>query len=154
MVKTKIIATFPGLGRRTLLKNSKNKDIIYIGLGEYRYVIDKNNGAKLINPEFPKNYINKIKENIGIHRVIIIDASYAEVRKELERQFILYELYVPTIDRKDELINNMKSSGKDAKIIYNTEKYFEKNIRDYTKDEKFAEIVWLESGKYLSDVIE
>ena len=55
---------------------------------------------KSLNPDFPSNYINKIKEYMETEGIIFI-STHNEVRKALEKEGIPYTIILPTKDMKE-----------------------------------------------------
>lgn len=59
---------------------------------------------KVRHPEFPQNYINHIKENIGKTDYILV-STYEEVRRALEEAGIDFYLVYPKRGLKEEWIS-------------------------------------------------
>jgi len=135
-MKTKIISAFPGTGKSyyhikypgiTLDSDSSN----------FSWVKDENgNNTKERNPEFPQNYINHIKENIGKYKYIFV-SSHKEVRDALLDNCLFFYVVYPNERRKDEFLERYRSRGNDEKFIQLISDNWEKWIR---------EIYWIDNG--------
>jgi hypothetical protein len=135
-MRTKIISAFPGTGKSyyhgkypntTLDSDSSN----------FSWVKDENgNNTKERNPEFPQNYINHIKENIGKYKYIFV-SSHKEVRDALLDNCLFFYLVYPGENRKDEFLERYRSRGNDEKFIKLISDNWEKWVR---------EIYWINNG--------
>lgn len=113
-MRTKIISAFPGTGKSVY--HSKHKETtLDSDSSEFSWLIDAN-GNKLRNPEFPKNYIKHIKENIGKYEIIFV-SSHKEVRDALLDECIFFYLVYPDERRKEEFIERYKARGNDESFI-------------------------------------
>jgi len=113
-MRTKIISAFPGTGKSVY--HSKHKaTTLDSDSSEFSWLIDAN-GNKLRNPEFPKNYIKHIKENIGKYEIIFV-SSHKEVRDALLDECIFFYLVYPDERRKEEFIERYKARGNDESFI-------------------------------------
>jgi hypothetical protein len=68
------------------------------------------NGEKVRNPEFPANYIEHIKENIGKYKYIFV-SSHEEVREALFDACIFFYLVYPEDRRKEEFLQRYVDRG-------------------------------------------
>jgi hypothetical protein len=135
-MRTKIISAFPGTGKSyyhikypsiTLDSDSSN----------FSWFKDENgNNTKERNPEFPQNYINHIKENIGKYKYIFV-SSHKEVRDALLDNCLFFYVVYPNERRKDEFLERYRSRGNDEKFIQLISDNWEKWIR---------EIYWIDNG--------
>lgn len=121
---TIIISAFPGMGKTTYY--NQNKDIcLDSDSSNFSWIKDsEGNNTKERNPEFPKNYIEHIKENMGKYDYIFI-SSHIEVRKALIEAEIPYFLFYPEKDRKEELIQIYKDRGNNEAFVKLLESNFE-----------------------------
>lgn len=117
MNTTKIICGFPATGKTWCYTHLQDKflmldtdSISYRGLidgdGEY-------SGIK--NPEFPNNYVDYIKENMGKVDFIFISADL-EIRKALTENEISFIMVYPRVDQLDNWIYRMEKAGYDDVI--------------------------------------
>lgn len=152
--KTKIISAFPGTGKS--IYHSKYPDITLdsdssnFSWIEQRIPIDGDGNEgyayhieKIRNPEFPQNYINHIKENIGKYKYIFV-SSHKEVRDVLFDNCLFFYLIWPPSHRKEEFIQRYKDRG-------NSENFIELISSKWEEWEK--EIWWLEDGCKLINLV-
>jgi hypothetical protein len=109
-METRIISAFPGVGKTYY--HERNKGIsIDSDSSHFSWVKDsEGNNTKERNPEFPNNYINHIKENIGKYKYIFV-SSHEEVRNSLKENGIKYYLIYPSKTRKKEFIQRYIQRG-------------------------------------------
>lgn len=96
-INTKVICGFPGVG----------KTYAYEKLQDKLKVMDSDSSnfswtdytKKVRNPEFPKNYINHIKDNMGKVDLIFV-STHKAVLDELDNNDISYEIICPEKDLK------------------------------------------------------
>lgn len=115
-MRTKIISAFPGTGK-TYYHNKYKDTTLDSDSSNFSWVKDENgNNTKERNPEFPQNYINHIKENIGKYEYIFV-SSHKEVRDALLDNCLFFYLVYPEENRKDEFIQRYKKRGNDENFI-------------------------------------
>jgi broad-specificity NMP kinase len=119
-----VISGFPGVGKSHF---AKVMDEIYEIHGERSIVIDhdsssyswiKNeNGQRVRNPDFPFNYVSKIKKWTNMEIVLV--SSHADVRDEMVKQKIPFILVYPadTEEMKKEFLKRYSSRGSNNKFI-------------------------------------
>lgn len=149
-VKTKIISAFPGTGKSTFFK--ENGDIcIDSDSSNFSWIVDAE-GNKERNPEFPKNYIQHIKDNIGKYEYIFV-SSHDEVRNMLFDNCIFFYLVYPSIDRKDEFLERYKNRGNDDSFIALLSKNWTKWLSDINMINDGCSKYELTKGMNISDFI-
>lgn len=144
MKNTKVISGFPGVGKSVLFRsdgyNSLDSDSSMFSWIE--------EGVR--HPDFPNNYMNHIKENIGKVDYIFV-SSHDIVRDALKENNIEYILVYPSIDLKDEYIKRYTDRGNNEGFINFIGANWDKFITDIEK-ETFPKLIELGSHEYLSDV--
>lgn len=122
MKKTKIISAFPACGKTYAFKklNEKGYKILDSDSSQFSwcYDYDPTNSDKIEkyrNPEFPKNYIKHIKENIGKADYIFV-SSHKEVRDALIENGISFTLVYPDRSMKAEWIGRFFLRGSGEKF--------------------------------------
>ena len=135
--RTMVIAAFPGTGKSFCVKNEGTKfnGILDSDSSNYSWIKDaKGNNTSERNPNFPQNYIEHIKENIGKVDVIFV-SSHKEVREALEREGIEYILVYPNVFQKDDYIKRYKNRGNSEKFIRTLETKWEEWINECRMEE-------------------
>lgn len=146
-MRTKIIAGFPGIGKSVLFNSSSDLKVLDSDSSLFSWIEE---GVR--HPDFPNNYMQHIKENIGKADVILV-SSHDVVRKALEENGIEYTLVYPSIELKDEYIERYKKRGNNEGFINFIGNNWDNFIQDIEK-ETFPDLIRLDSGEFLSDVLE
>lgn len=112
MKKTYVISAFPGCGKTYFYNNNQNDyTSIDSDSSEFSWIKDiDGNNTKERNPEFPTNYINHIKENIGKVDIIFV-SSHKSVRNALDENGIKYIIVYPDVELKNEWIRRFRERG-------------------------------------------
>lgn len=147
MKETLVISGFPGVGKSYLTKINEKMIVLDSDSSLFSWIKD---GVR--NPNFPSNYIEHIKENIGYADNIFV-SSHDVVREVLESNNIDYLLVYPSVELKDEYIQRYRERNSDEKFIKFIETNWEQFIFDIEK-ETFPTLIKLQSGQYLRDVLE
>lgn len=142
---TKVVAGFPGVGKSVLFKNS-NLNVLDSDSSKFSWIEP---GVR--HPDFPQNYINHIKVNIGVADIIPV-SSHDVVRKALAESGIEYYLVYPDISLKEEYLDRYRQRGNDEKFIALLKSKWEEFILSI-EEETFPTLLKLSSNQYLSDVI-
>lgn len=135
--ETMVIAAFPGTGKSYCTKNEAEKfnGVLDSDSSNYSWIKDKDgNNTTERNPDFPRNYIEHIKENLGKVDVIFV-SSHKEVREALEKENIKYFLVYPNVFQKDEYIKRYKNRGNTDKFVRMLETNWEEWINDCRTEE-------------------
>ncbi len=136
---TLIVSAFPGCGKSHFFRENKNKIVL------------DSDSSKFDKSDFPNNYIEHIKSNIGKADIILV-SSHKEVRDALVENNIKFTLVYPDKSIKDEYIQRYIDRG-------NSEKFVELLTKNWLTwiDELDNQIgckkIKLNKGEYLSDVI-
>lgn len=149
--KTKIISAFPACGKTYMFNNSE-LSIIDSDSSEFSWLKDKNgNNTKERNPNFPNNYIEHIKKNLGEVDIIFI-SSHEVVRKAMVDNDINYTLIYPSIELNEEWIKRFVDRGNDDSFIMFISNNWETFINDI-EQETYPNKIKLNSNEYISDKI-
>lgn len=143
---TKVISGFPAVGKSVLTKNN-HLTVLDSDSSKFSWIEEG-----LRHPDFPNNYIQHIKENIGKADYILV-SSHDVVRKALEENNINYTLVYPLKESKSEYLLRYRNRGNDEKFINFINSNWEKFIDDIEK-ETFPRLLQLKNGQYLSDVLQ
>lgn len=153
MKETTIISGFPGVGKTQFFKNQEGHDKTCLDSdsSNFSWVKDENgNNTTERNPNFPNNYIEYIKNNIGKVDIIFV-SSHEVVRKALEEANMKYILVYPKLNAKEEYIRRYKERGNSETFISFIGGNWENFINDM-KNETFPFKVELEGWQYLSSM--
>ena len=133
---TKIIAGFPGIGEECLRNFDFNQFI--------------NAKTAILNPDFPQNYINAIKAEIGKLNIIYV-SSHKIIRDALRENNIKYILVYPAKRLKLEYIYRCSKGGCDFNFI----KFLYYNwdiLINEIEEETFPTKLKLWDGEELNDI--
>ena len=132
MINTKVISAFPACGKTYCFKNKQEcfKGILDSDSSEFSWIKDENgDNTKERNPDFPNNYIQHIKDNIGKVEIIFV-SSHKEVRDALKENNIEYTLIYPDISYKEDWLWRFERRGNDESFI----KFISDNWDSFIKD--------------------
>ena len=134
---TILISAFPGVGKSYLFKNLKD------------YKILDSDSSTFDKDLFPGNYIDHIKQNIGVVDIIMI-STHDVVRQQLEENGLFFVLVYPDISLKDEYIGRYNERGNDDNFIKILGENWDNWIKDIEKHKGCLNIK-LQSGEFLGD---
>jgi hypothetical protein len=107
--------------------------------------------VRLDKSDFPRNYLEHIKSNIGKVDVILV-SSHKEVRDALVENNIWFELVYPDPSIKEEFLQRYVDRGSPEKFI----SLLETNWNNWIGELEYqygCKKIKLKEGQYLSDVI-
>lgn len=147
MKDTKIISAFPAVGKSWLFNELSKKGISVLDSDSSNFSwLSK--GVR--NPDFPKNYITHIKDNIGKVDYIFV-SSHKEVRLEMNYNSLSYTLVFPHESLIKEYIDRFVKRGNDEKFIsFIANNWF--NFINDLKNEDCKQKIQMLQGQYLSDI--
>ena len=148
MKETLIISGFPGVGK-SYFKNNHSNNMVILDSDSSNFSWLE--GTKERNPDFPNNYIQHIKDNIGKADIIFI-SSHKAVRDALKHNNIFYYLVYPCRYIKDEYLQRYKERGNAPAFI----EFIDENWEDFVKDiekETFPKLILLRRGQHLKDAV-
>lgn len=137
MNKTWLISAFHGCGKTTASRTLKGQ-INVIDLESLSF----------LNSNFPQNYIEHIKENIGKQDVILVSA-HETVRKALNKEGLEYFLFYPSMRRKDEFLDLYYRRGNSEAFINTLDKHFESVLENCQNDSSPNKIELNKEGEFL-----
>jgi hypothetical protein len=138
--KTKLCSAFPGVGKTHFYKNINNM-----------LVLDSDS-SKFDKSKFPQNYVDHIQNLIGKVDIILI-STHKEVRDELTKRGIFFNLIYPDKSLKNEYIERYEERGSDENFIKLIDKHWDNWIDELSEQEGCNKII-LKSGEYLSDIMD
>lgn len=160
MKNTKIIAAFPACGKTYYFENreedvavldsdsSKFSWMYEIGCDDELYV------QKVRNPDFPNNYIEHIKKNIGKIDYIFV-STHKEVREALKEAGIDFIIVFPESSLKEEWIGRCFLRGSDEKFCQLIADQWDNWIMQMEEEVVInkRDCFRLRHGEYLSDAM-
>lgn len=154
MRNTKVIAAFPACGKSYCFERNEDYIILDSDSSKFSWIYPDALATKRRNPDFPNNYIEHIKENIGKVDYIFV-STHEEVRNALKEAGIDFTLVFPEWSLREEWVGRcfIRGSGEkfcqliadkwedwlcqmEDEVIYNNRKHYR-----------------LKAGEYLSDVL-
>ena len=149
-MKTKIIAAFPGTGMSYFVASlGRASGAIDLDTNEYTQGYDE--AGKIVNKDFPNNYLSSIEELIGKTEILFIGCQ-PEILNLLRKEGIDATLVYPERQLKDEYVTRFNARGSSEgfnNLIYgNWDRFL-----DYLEAQNNERFV-LRQGQYISDVIE
>ena len=150
MKDTKIISAFTACGKTYVFENFKGKVILDSDSSKFSWVIVGN--QKVRHPDFPQNYIDHIKENIGKADYIFV-STHDNVRRALEKAGIDFYLVYPDRSLKEEWIGRCFLRGSGEKFCQLIADNWNNWIDGLEEDSKKHKSMKLKYGEYLSNVI-
>ena len=106
---TKIYSVFPACGKTWLYEHQENYDLKILDSDSSEFswhkILDANGDevTRIRHPNFPSNYIEHIKENMGKYDCIFV-SSHASVRDALDKEGIDFTIVYPMQKCKAEWI--------------------------------------------------
>jgi hypothetical protein len=149
MTQTKIISGFPGTGK-SYCKQNMMIDCIDSDSSEFSWMVD-DFGFRVRHPNFPKNYIEHIKRNIGNVEYIFV-STHKEVRDALNAECLLYFLVYPEMECIDEYLDRYSKRGSSAEFLFTVKNNWELWLADL-QSEPYCIHYELSADEYMSDVI-
>lgn len=151
-IETKIVSAFPGMGKTYFFNDNENISIDSDS-SNFSWVKDEDgNNTDVRNPDFPSNYIEHIKDNIGRYQYIFV-SSHKEIRDALTKEGIAFTLIYPKRERKTEFLERYANRGNDEKFIslFDNKWDFFIDSCEIEKNNKYCTLI--EYDKNLSDVL-
>jgi len=146
MKKTRIISAFPACGKTYLFdRGYEDRVIIDSDSSGFSWLED----GKTRNPDFPENYINHIKSNIGKVDCILV-SSHIAIREALDKSGLAWGLVLPRKSLMLEWVGRCYIRGDDESFI----KVLIDNWDNWTNvnnDPMPNGTALLSSGEYLRD---
>lgn len=151
MGRTFVISAFPACGKSYCFENHQEEfSMLDSDSSQFSWIKDEDgNNTKERNPDFPQNYIDHIKKNIGKVDVIFV-SSHDVVRKALVDNGIRTIIVYPNKDLKSEWIRRFKERGNNEAFINFISDNWEKFISDIeNEDNGFIKERLNEENSYL-----
>lgn len=145
-VNSVIISDFPMSGKSAssvvfnFMAHAKfyefEKSVVDISLSKHMWLDKKN---RIYNPDFPKNYVNELEDNLGKSLVIFVSTNEL-VRDEMKKRGINYTLAYPKPEVKQNLLDSIKTNieyglGRSQEFYNWFDENFEIEINKLEKDD-------------------
>lgn len=157
--KTKIISAYPCCGKSYVYNSINNifednlADIKILDSDSSKFSWIEKDGEKYRNPNFIKDYISYIKENIGKVDYIFV-SSHKDVRKGLAENKIKFTLVVPKKNCLNEWIVRMYNREDSDSFINTQIENWDKWLQEIDNEKNtYNKLIKLNTHEYLSDVI-
>ena len=165
-MNTKVYSIFPACGKTWLYEHQEDYDlkILDSDSSQFSWKVEplKDNQGNLLrglqkvrDPDFPNNYIEHIKQNIGKYDCIFV-SSHASVRKALDKEGIDFTIVYPESSCKAEWVgrcfirDKKGESGCNPDVMYNN---WDQWILECAETGISHSEIILGPRKYLSDVL-
>jgi hypothetical protein len=155
MKNTKIISAFPACGKTYCFDRNEDYIILDSDSSKFSWIYPDGLATKYRNPDFPKNYIEHIKENIGKVDYIFV-STHEEVRQALTEAGIDFILVFPKQSLRAEWVGRcfIRGSGeKFCQMIADEWNTWMSQMWDEAICNKRRHYI-LDSDEYLSDILE
>lgn len=149
---TIIISAFPACGKTYFMEHApKGVTVLDSDSSKFHWSYTPGNTGmcRYPNPEWPDNYIQHIKDNIGTADVILI-SSHKDIREALHNANIPFIAMYPIEDAKAEWIGRCVLRGNDQNFIKNLVENFDQWVEDMEQETLPWPLVPTET---LSDVV-
>ncbi len=145
---TIVVSGFPGVGKTFFAQNCE----------EWQVILDSDSskfswtspGER--NPDFPQNYIDHIKSNLGDVTFILV-SSHKEVREALKENNIKFTLVYPDKSIKDDYLKRYEDRGSEKAFVELLSKNWDAWLTELEEQENCEHMV-LTEGMFLDDVSE
>ena len=127
MKKTLVISGFPGIGKSDLFKKAIDNEIIVVDSDSSKFSWQQLNVTR--NPDFPNNYIQHIKSQIGFVDIILV-SSHIDVRQALSDEYIFTYVIYPAENLFDEYIERYIQRGSPEKFV----QFMRENFKTFVKE--------------------
>ena len=151
-MKTRIISAFPACGK-SYLGNGEGTQYSTIDIDSSDYSHLYISGVRVKNPEFPKNYIEYIKSQIGMVDFIFV-STHIDVRDALYKAGLSYSEVFPSKTLKDEWLGRCWCRGDSDGFLVMINHNWEDWVCHRNLSAGAIARVTLISGEYLSDKLD
>ena len=152
-MKTVIVSAFPACGKSYVHDNQTSEGLTCLDSdsSDFSWIKCPNGKNTTIgNPEFPNNYIQHIKDNVGQVDIIFI-SSHEQVVAALDKTDLCWVGVTPHVDCRSEWVGRFWLRGNDDNFI----KFINNNWDEFTKPNytynNQVGSVTLGAGNYIQD---
>lgn len=149
--QTIVISGFPGIGKSNLY--DRGWDALDSDSSHFSWVKDSDGkNTKERHPDFPNNYMEHIKNNLGKYDYIFV-SSHENVRDALKENHINYFNVFPDYHLKYEYLKRYELRGSPEPFIELMDKQYDNFVKGMYKDTNLNKVILKEEGKYLEDAL-
>lgn len=134
-IPTTIVAGFPGVGK-SYIATRFPRAVRDLESSDYHWVVDEE-GNKIENPEWPKNYIETIAalDRSGMYMNVMV-SSHKMIREEMAKAGIKYTNVYPenTPEMKKLIIERYRSRGSSLEFIELLDAHWDEYIAEMEND--------------------
>jgi hypothetical protein len=144
---TTVVSGFPGVGKTHAHQNVPGLHIVDSDSSKYSWLDD----GVLRNPNFPGNYIRRIRGLIGVVDVVLV-SSHKEVRDALVANHIPFVLVYPQRALKQQYLERFRQRGSNEAFVKLLDDKWDEFLDDVQEQDN-CEHVELGRDRFLSDVL-
>lgn len=154
MKETLVISAFPACGKSWTFEKYKDKYIILDSdSSQFSWIKDEfGNNTNDRNPEFPKNYMNHIKENLGVADIIFV-SSHLRVRQALSDNNIPFVTVYPQSFCRLEWVGRCYLRGNDKKFIDFINTNWNSFMSDIKTEPYGERLIRLSHNQWIDDIL-
>lgn len=160
----KIISAFAGVGKSYVGKKYKN--VLDLESTYYKWLEDgvanlteeqrKGNKNRVLNPQWPQNYIEKIMEEKDNYDIVLIQLSHPRLKNEqifeyFDKNNIEYFVARPNLSGWPYIEKRLKDRGNTEEFINQVKDNFEVFVNEFSKN-KYKQII-IEDGEFLENAL-
>lgn len=143
---TVIVCGFAGVGKTTFAMQETKLRVVDLESRPFNF---SDIEARVVDPAWPRNYLDAIEALRGKVDVILI-STHDAVRAELKERNIPFILAYPAPTLKKEYAHRYQTRGGDKRVIESLEKKYDEFIEGMMQETGCTHLV-LESGVFLRD---
>ena len=147
-MKTRIISAFPGTGKTTYSLEHPDT-AIDADTTAYDWVNGVMHGEH--NPDFPNNYMEYVKENIGKVEFIFVPTHHV-IRESLQSDGIHFYLVYPHGKERRRYIKRYRERGNSDKFVNDTIRVWSRELKECRNDRLGCTNIQM-TEPFLSDVL-
>jgi hypothetical protein len=147
----RIISAFPGTGKSHFAREYSDEMVLDLASTTFRWLTTEDGGREK-NPDFPANYLECIKQNLGVASLVLV-STHQEITNTLVDEGLPFTLVYPERELKDEYLDRFKQRGSPETFVTSLANRWDSFI-DHLELQPGCERIRLTSGQYLSDIFD